>query len=126
VGDPFDPKTEQGPQVDDVQFDKVMSYIDPARRTARDWCAAAIASGDRGYFVQPTVFADVTDNMKIAEEEIFGPVMSIIKFKDIDEVVERANQDDVRPGRGRLDARYRQSSRHRQQRPRGHGVGQLL
>ena len=48
-------------------------------------------AGDRGYFIQPTVFADVDDNMKIAQEEIFGPVMSIIKFKDIDEVVRRAN-----------------------------------
>jgi acyl-CoA reductase-like NAD-dependent aldehyde dehydrogenase len=47
--------------------------------------------GDRGYFIEPTVFADVQDNMKIAEEEIFGPVLSIIKFKTIEEVVQRAN-----------------------------------
>ena len=48
--------------------------------------------GDKGYFIEPTVFADVQDNMKIAQEEIFGPVMSIMKFKDINEVVERANK----------------------------------
>ena len=48
--------------------------------------------GERGYFIEPTVFADVGDEMKIAQEEIFGPVMSIIKFKDMDELVERANQ----------------------------------
>jgi aldehyde dehydrogenase (NAD+) len=48
--------------------------------------------GDRGYFIEPTVFADVRDDMKIAQEEIFGPVMSIIKFKDVDEVVDRANR----------------------------------
>jgi aldehyde dehydrogenase (NAD+) len=48
--------------------------------------------GDRGYFVEPTVFADVQDHMTIAEEEIFGPVMSIIKFKDMSEVIERANR----------------------------------
>jgi aldehyde dehydrogenase (NAD+) len=47
--------------------------------------------GDRGFFIEPTVFADVRDEMKIAQEEIFGPVMSIIKFKDIDEVIQRAN-----------------------------------
>ncbi|NEO46777.1 MAG: aldehyde dehydrogenase family protein, partial [Moorea sp. SIO4A3] len=47
--------------------------------------------GDRGYFIEPTVFVDVQDQMKIAQEEIFGPVMSIIKFKDIDEVIKRAN-----------------------------------
>jgi aldehyde dehydrogenase (NAD+) len=48
--------------------------------------------GDRGYFIQPTVFCDVKDEMKIAREEIFGPVMSILKFKDVDEVLERGNR----------------------------------
>ena len=48
--------------------------------------------GDRGYFIQPTVFADVQDDMKIAQEEIFGPVMSIIPFKNVEEVVGRANR----------------------------------
>ena len=92
VGDPFDPNTEQGPQVDDVQFDKVMSYIESGKSDGARLVAGGSRSGDRGYFVQPTVFADVQDNMKICEEEIFGPVMSIIKFKDIDEVAERANR----------------------------------
>jgi aldehyde dehydrogenase (NAD+) len=92
VGDPFDPKTEQGPQVDDIQFEKVMSYIDSGRKEGATLVAGGNRAGDRGYFVEPTVFADVRDNMKIAEEEIFGPVMSIIKFKDIDEVSDRANK----------------------------------
>jgi aldehyde dehydrogenase (NAD+) len=92
VGDPFDPKTEQGPQVDGVQFDKVMSYIESGKKDGAKLVAGGNRSGDRGFFVEPTVFADVRDNMKIAEEEIFGPVMSIIKFKDIDEVAERANK----------------------------------
>jgi aldehyde dehydrogenase (NAD+) len=92
VGDPFDPKTEQGPQVDDIQFDKVMSYIESGRKEGAKLVAGGNRAGDRGYFVEPTVFADVRDNMKIAEEEIFGPVMSIIKFKDIDEVSDRANK----------------------------------
>ncbi len=92
VGDPFDPKTEQGPQVDDIQFEKVMSYIDSGRKEGAKLVAGGNRAGDRGYFVEPTVFADVRDNMKIAEEEIFGPVMSIIKFKDIDEVSDRANK----------------------------------
>ena len=92
VGDPFDPRTEQGPQVDDVQFDKVMSYIESGKSEGATLVAGGSRSGDCGYFVQPTVFADVRDDMKIAEEEIFGPVMSIIKFKDIEEVSERANK----------------------------------
>src|SRR6202167_390902 len=92
VGDPFDPATEQGPQVDQAQFDKVMGYIDSGRTEGAKLVCGGERVGDRGYFVQPTVFADVQDNMKIAEEEIFGPVMSVIPFKGLDEVVTRANR----------------------------------
>ncbi|HUO31516.1 MAG TPA: aldehyde dehydrogenase family protein [Bryobacteraceae bacterium] len=92
VGDPFDPKTEQGPQVDEAQFDKVMGYIESGRREGANLVCGGERVGEKGYFVQPTVFADVQDEMQIAREEIFGPVMSIIPFKRIDEVVERANR----------------------------------
>jgi aldehyde dehydrogenase (NAD+) len=92
VGDPFDPKTEQGPQVDDTQFDKVMGYIESGRSEGAKLVCGGERVGERGYFIQPTVFADVHDEMKIAREEIFGPVMSIIPFKGLDEVVERANR----------------------------------
>jgi aldehyde dehydrogenase (NAD+) len=92
VGDPFDPKTEQGPQVDDAQFDKVMGYIDSGKSEGAKLVCGGGRVGDKGYFIQPTVFADVKDEMKIAREEIFGPVMSIIPFKSADEVVERANK----------------------------------
>jgi aldehyde dehydrogenase (NAD+) len=92
VGDPFDARTEQGPQVDQAQFDKVISYIDSGKKEGARLATGGDRAGDRGYFVQPTVFCDVTDDMKIAQEEIFGPVMSIIKFKDLDEVVARANR----------------------------------
>ena len=90
VGDPFT-DVEQGPQVDQTQFEKVMGYIDAGKQEGAKLMCGGGRVGDRGYFIEPTVFADVKDNMKIAEEEIFGPVMSIIKFKSIDEVVERAN-----------------------------------
>jgi len=92
VGSPFDTKTEQGPQVDQDQFNKVMSYIDSGRQEKAKLVAGGNRVGDKGYFIEPTVFADVHDNMKIAQEEIFGPVMSILKFKDMSEVVERANK----------------------------------
>jgi aldehyde dehydrogenase (NAD+) len=91
VGDPFDAKTEQGPQVDQTQFEKVLSYIDAGKQEGARLLSGGSRVGDRGYFVAPTVFADVKDDMKIAREEIFGPVMSILKFSSIDEVVERAN-----------------------------------
>ena len=92
VGNPFDKNTEQGPQVDQDQFNKVMSYIDIGKKEKAKLMAGGGRVGDKGYFIEPTVFADVHDDMKIAQEEIFGPVMSILKFKDIDEVVERANK----------------------------------
>ncbi len=92
VGDPFDPKTEQGPQVDHAQFEKVMGYIGSGRSEGAKLVCGGERVGDKGYFIQPTVFADVNDDMKIAKEEIFGPVMSIIPFKSVDEVVSRANR----------------------------------
>jgi aldehyde dehydrogenase (NAD+) len=92
VGDPFDPKTEQGPQVDAAQFEKVMGYIDAGREEGAKLVCGGGRVGDKGYFIEPTVFADVADDMKIAREEIFGPVMSIIPFKSVDEVVTRANR----------------------------------
>jgi aldehyde dehydrogenase (NAD+) len=92
VGNPLDPGTEQGPQVDDAQFDKVMSYVDAGKREGAKLECGGERVGEHGYFVAPTVFSDVKDEMKIAQEEIFGPVMSILKFKDTDELIERANK----------------------------------
>src|SRR5271168_141790 len=91
VGNPFDAKTEQGPQVDQEQFNKVMGYIDKGKQENAKMLTGGGRVGDKGYFIEPTVFADVTDNMTIAQEEIFGPVMSILKFKSIEEVAARAN-----------------------------------
>jgi len=92
VGDPFAPDTEQGAQVDQQQFDKVMSYIESGMREGAKLLTGGHRYGDHGYFIEPTVFADVEDDMAIAQEEIFGPVMSILKFKDLDELIERANK----------------------------------
>jgi aldehyde dehydrogenase (NAD+) len=92
VGDPFDPAIEQGPQVSQEQFDRVMGYIDAGRKDGAKMLVGGGRVGEKGYFIQPTVFCDVGDEMKIAKEEIFGPVMSILKFKDADEVIARGNR----------------------------------
>lgn len=94
VGDPFDKNTVQGPQVDKMQYDVVMSYINKGKSEGAKLLFGGERAGDKGYFIQPTVFGDVTDEMTIAKEEIFGPVMSILKFKDYDEVIERANNSE--------------------------------
>jgi len=82
---------EQGPQVDEIQFKKVMNYIESGKAEGAKVATGGGRHGDKGYFVQPTVFTDVTEGMKIGTEEIFGPVMSILKFSSDEEVVRRAN-----------------------------------
>lgn len=94
VGNPFEPKTEQGPQVDSDQFDKVMSYIEAGKKEGAKLLTGGGRVGDRGFFIEPTVFTDVKDDMKIAKEEIFGPVMSILKFSDVNEAIRRSNLTD--------------------------------
>jgi aldehyde dehydrogenase (NAD+) len=94
VGDPLDPTTDQGPQVDQSQFDRIMGYIESGRSQGATLACGGERVGNRGYFIRPAVFADVHDDMKIAREEIFGPVMSVIAFKDMDEVIARANKTD--------------------------------
>ena len=92
VGSPWSGETEQGPQVDRSQFDKILGYIQSGREQGATVVAGGGRHGTRGYFIQPTVFSGVEDDMKIAREEIFGPVQSILKFKTLDEAIERANK----------------------------------
>lgn len=91
IGDPLDDATQMGPLVSAQQLEKVLSYIEIARREG----ARLVTGGNRiqrpGYFIEPTIFADVTDGMTIAREEIFGPVMAVLDFEDEDEVIARAN-----------------------------------
>jgi aldehyde dehydrogenase (NAD+) len=92
VGDPFDSRTELGPVVDQSQFDKVMGYIESGRGEGATLACGGDRIGDRGYFIQPTIFSDVQEEMTIAREEIFGPVMSVISFKGVDEAIAKANR----------------------------------
>jgi aldehyde dehydrogenase (NAD+) len=91
VGDPFDPATQQGPQVDKAQFDKIMGYIQAGQKEGATLAAGGGRVGDKGFFIEPTVFTNVRDEMAIAREEIFGPVLSVLKFSDMDELIRRAN-----------------------------------
>lgn len=93
VGDPFDPANDQGPQVDKEQFEKILGYIKAGKSEGAKLGTGGQRAGDRGYFIQPTVFSDVSDDMKICREEIFGPVLSIQKFKSLEEVANRANNN---------------------------------
>lgn len=95
LGDPLDEATSIGPLVSRQQLDKVMHYLkvgqDEGARLVCGGNAAKVDSFPDGYFVEPTVFADVSDDMTIAREEIFGPVLSVLDFDDETDVVDRAN-----------------------------------
>lgn len=92
LGDPFDPTTTQGPQVDQAQFDKILGYIDKGVEEGAKCLTGGRRWGKKGFYVEPTVFDRVTDEMAIAREEIFGPVLGILPFQKIDEVIDRANR----------------------------------
>ena len=93
-GDPLDPKTRFGAVASKKQLETVLGYIESGRREGATLVAggarADIGTG-KGYFVQPTIFADVSPAMTIAREEIFGPVLAAIEFADLDEAIARAN-----------------------------------
>lgn len=91
VGPGMDPETEMGPVVSAKQHNTVLEYIEKGKEEGASLVAGGGKAGEKGYFIQPTVFADVEDDMTIAREEIFGPVMSIFVFDEIEEVIKRAN-----------------------------------
>ncbi|KAF2901093.1 hypothetical protein ILUMI_05092 [Ignelater luminosus] len=91
VGNPFDKQTEQGPQVDKAQMEKILGLIETGVRDGAKLLTGGKRIGDKGYYVQPTVFSHVEDHHTIAQEEIFGPVQQLMKFKNLDEIIERAN-----------------------------------
>jgi aldehyde dehydrogenase (NAD+) len=91
VGDPFKKGVEQGPQIDQMQFNKIMSYIKAGRESGAKLVTGGEQIGTKGFYIMPTVFSEVQDDMPIATDEIFGPIQSILKFKTLDEVIKRAN-----------------------------------
>ena len=94
-GDPLDPATRLGPMVNSKQRDRVRGYIEAGiAEGARLVTGSVDAPIDRGYYVAPTVFADVQPGMRIAQEEIFGPVLSILRYSDTDEALAIANGTD--------------------------------
>ncbi|KAJ7628919.1 aldehyde dehydrogenase [Roridomyces roridus] len=91
AGDPFQPITQHGPQVSQTHFDRVMSYIESGKSEGATVHLGGARHGTEGYFIQPTIFTDCMPDMKIVKEEIFGPVVAIMKFGTETEVIEAAN-----------------------------------
>jgi betaine-aldehyde dehydrogenase len=96
VGDPMDKSTQMGPQVSEEQLNRIKGYVDVAREEG----ATVLAGGQspqldaafqKGYFFSPTIFSEVKNSMRVAQEEIFGPVVSVISFSDEDDLIKQAN-----------------------------------
>ncbi|KAB5582612.1 aldehyde dehydrogenase [Coniochaeta sp. 2T2.1] len=91
VGDPFDKDTFQGPQVSQLQYDRIMGYIEEGKKEGATLEIGGGRHGDKGYFIQPTIFSNVSQDAKIMQEEIFGPVCAIAKFETEEEVLKLGN-----------------------------------
>ncbi|KAH9949945.1 aldehyde dehydrogenase domain-containing protein [Amylocystis lapponica] len=91
VGDPFDPSTVQGPQISKNQFQRVMGYIDSGKEQGAALHLGGKQIGKKGYFIEPTIFTECTQSMKIVQEEIFGPVACVLRFETEEEVMGMAN-----------------------------------
>jgi aldehyde dehydrogenase (NAD+) len=96
LGDPLDPKTRLGAIVSQKQMNTVLGYIETGKKEGATVLAGgkrASVNGDHGYFIEPTIFGGVKNEMKIAQEEIFGPVLAALTFDDVDQVAELANKN---------------------------------
>ncbi|MBR0788512.1 aldehyde dehydrogenase family protein [Bradyrhizobium manausense] len=91
TGDPLDRKTALGPVISEKQMRSILDYVDIGQKEGARLVAGGERVGERGYFISPTVFADVAHEMRISQEEIFGPVVSVIKFKDEADALRIAN-----------------------------------
>lgn len=91
VGHPLDPATEIGPLIHQTHFDKVTEYVEIGKADGATLAAGGKRVGEKGWFVQPTLFTDATSGMRIAQEEVFGPFLTSIRFKDEDEALTIAN-----------------------------------
>jgi acyl-CoA reductase-like NAD-dependent aldehyde dehydrogenase len=97
VGDPTNMATNMGPQVSEEQLNRIQGYCDIAQGEGATVVAGGVSpklegAFQKGYFFQPTIFSDVKNDMRVAQEEIFGPVVSVISFKDEDDLIKQANQ----------------------------------
>ncbi|KAG1151424.1 hypothetical protein G6F37_008677 [Rhizopus arrhizus] len=90
LGDPHEEDTFQGPQISQAQFDRIMGYIESGKKEGATCYLGGKRWGDKGYYIEPTVFTDVNQDMTIVKEEIFGPVVTVSKFNDVEDVVHMA------------------------------------
>ena len=126
VGDPTDPKTTMGPVISAGQMRTVLDYIDIGKAEGASLVTGGARLGDQGYFIEPTVFANVEHEMRISQEEIFGPVLSVIPFDDEQDALRIANGTAYSLGGRSLERRHRARAPHGGRAQSRHGVDQHL
>jgi aldehyde dehydrogenase (NAD+) len=94
LGNPMDDDTFQGPQISQNQFDRIMGFIETGKKEGATVYMGGKRWGDEGYFIEPTIFTDVKEDMTIVREEIFGPVVTVSKFDNVDDVLKMAMDTD--------------------------------
>jgi len=100
VGDPFKKDCDQGPQISQKQMDNVLRLVEKGKEEGATILLGGKRLGNKGFFIESTVIGDVIEGMTIAKEEIFGPVLVVLKFKTLDEAIERANNSKYGLGAG--------------------------
>jgi aldehyde dehydrogenase (NAD+) len=93
IGDPFHPDTQHGPQINHNQLEKIMKYVEEGQKNGGKLLYGGKRVGDKGYYFEPTIFEVADNDAKIAQEEIFGPVQCVFKWRDMDKVVAAANDN---------------------------------
>ncbi len=126
VGDPTDPKTTMGPVISAGQMQTVLDYIDIGKAEGASVVTGGARLGDQGYFIEPTVFANVEHEMRISQEEIFGPVLSVIPFDDEQDALRIANGTAYSLAAGRLECRHRTRASDGGRAQSRHGLDQHL
>ncbi|KAI3404811.1 ALD5, partial [Candida oxycetoniae] len=94
VGNPFDPETFMGAQASGAQLSKILKYIETGQKEGAKILTGGHRKEGKGFFLQPTIFTDVDEKMTIAQEEIFGPVVTVLKFETVEEAIAMANDSD--------------------------------
>ncbi len=126
VGPGMDPSSDMGPLVSEEQLNRVCGYLESGISEGAKAVTGGSRDGDKGYFVKPTVLVNTNEKMKVVREEIFGPVVTAIPFRSVEEIAAKANNSNLRLGGRRVDSRHQESSQDRQPAPRRNRLDQLL